>query len=207
MRQPWSAPSADRARFCRRYKRLLQGWMPGRTHETAAISRQGDCDRPWMNCGPGGLELEIRPAADPTSSLILVHPDLAYLSVGGGCVFRTKGSVSLGSLCRYMRGNGGRGGLDAVGIRNMLQNQSGSAGEQGRSNEGEGRVFRRQSRPFPLTSPPLCSENAFSLSRDFRCRVRKIRMNHICRRPRAGFVARLSWGVIAHPARSGPSDA
>ena len=27
-------------------------------------------------------------------------------------------------------------------------------------NKGEGRVFRRKARPFPLTSPPLCSENA-----------------------------------------------
>ena len=34
-----------------------------------------------------------------------------------------------------------------------------------------------ESGPFPLIPPPLCSENAFSLSRDLRCQVRKIRMS------------------------------
>jgi len=94
----------------------------------------------------------------------------------GGCVFRTKGSVSLGCLCRCVRGSGGRGDLTRLA--------SGICYKTSRALLASNPIERRGGPCFPpgvaalsVDIPPLCSENAFSLSRDLRCQVRKIRMN------------------------------
>jgi hypothetical protein len=72
----------------------------------------------------------------------------------------------------------------------------GLCGRATRSNEGEGRVFRQESRPFRFASPSLCSENAPPLSRDLRCQVRFSRKSPISWRTtwrRSTAPASCSW--------------